>query len=162
MLFLRFASNRLLWSFRMNIFEESLNTLKSKVQLRKLFQDMHVEDIQNVIKRVEAIHEEKMLDHSKQEEEKNRKREAIEAVMKELEEKGLSLDDLQSLAEVDKPRKGKPRKGKPRQRYQFQYEKEDGSAVNWEGATTGRIPAEFTEYLTRSGKERKDCIITEL
>ena len=106
MLLLRFASNCLLWSFRMNIFEESLNLLKSKVQLRKLFQDMHVEDIQNVIKRVEAIHEEKMLDHIEQQEEKNRKREAIEAVMKELEEKGLSLDDLQNVVEVEKPRKG--------------------------------------------------------
>ncbi|WP_034839427.1 H-NS family histone-like protein [Endozoicomonas numazuensis] len=141
----------------MNIFEESLNILKSKVQLRKLFQDMHVEDIQNVIKRVEAIHEEKMREHNEQKELEDRKKEAVESILGQLQEKGLTLDDLQSSVVVEKVRKGKPR-----QRYQFQYEKEDGSVVSWEGATTGRISAEFTEYLARTGKERKDCIIAEL
>ncbi|WP_062268545.1 hypothetical protein [Endozoicomonas arenosclerae] len=141
----------------MNIFEESLNILKSKVQLRKLFQDMHVEDIQNVIKRVEAIHEEKLREHNELKEQEGLKREAVESILGQLQEKGLTLEDLQATATVEKVRKGKPR-----QRYQFQYEKEDGTVVDWEGATTGRIPAEFTEYLTRTGKERKDCIIAEL
>ena len=141
----------------MNIFEESLNILKSKVQVRKMFQDMHVEDLKNVIKRVEAIYEEKLEDSQAKEQEESLKREAVEAVMKQLEEKGLSLDDLQVATIEDKPRKGKPR-----QRYQFEYQTADGTAVKWEGATTGRIPAEFNEYLARTGKDRKDCIVTEL
>lgn len=141
----------------MNIFEESLNILKSKVQLRKLFQGMHVEDVESVIKRVEAIHEEKVREHNEQKEQQGRKREAVESILGQMHEKGLTLEDLAASAVAEKVRKGKPR-----QRYQFQYEKGDGSVVSWEGATTGRIPAEFTEYLSKTGKERKDCIVAEL
>ena len=143
----------------MNIFDESINVLKSKVQLRKLFHDMHVEDIQRVISRVESIYEEKKDALKEVEIEQQRKREAVEAVLKELEDKGLALDDLASLNVAEPKAK---RKGKPRQRYQFEYQSEDGSSVIWEGATTGRIPADFTAYLERSGKERKDCIVSEL
>lgn len=141
----------------MNIFEESLNILKSKVQLRKLFQGMHVEDIENVIRRVEAIHEEKVREHNEQKEQQDRKREAVETILGQMQEKGLTLEDLMAAAVVEKVRKGKSR-----QRYQFQYEKEDGSLVNWEGSTMGRIPSEFTKYLSKTGKERKDCIVAEL
>ncbi|WP_422135190.1 hypothetical protein [Endozoicomonas sp. ALD040] len=141
----------------MNIFEESLNILKSKVQLRKLFQGMHVEDIENVIRRVEAIHAEKVREHNEQKEQQGRKREAVESILGQMQEKGLTIEDLMASTVVEKTRKGKPR-----QRYQFQYEKEDGSVVNWEGATMGRIPSEFTEYLSKTGKERKDCIVAEL
>ena len=142
----------------MNIFEESINVLKSKVQLRKLFQDMHVEDIQRVISRMESIHEEKLDAVKEQEQEQLRKREAAEAVLKEMQDKGLEIDDLASLTKVVESN----RKGKTRQRYQFEYQTEDGASTTWEGATTGRIPAEFSAYLKRTGKERKDCIITEL
>ncbi|MGI9273880.1 MAG: hypothetical protein ACR2PT_03350 [Endozoicomonas sp.] len=141
----------------MNIFDESMNIMKSKVQLRKLFKDMHIEDVKRIISRIEIIHEEKLLTQMEAEEEQNRKRDALEAVLKEMQEKGLSIDDFQGMAKSDSERKGKPR-----QRFQFQYEKEDGTVVNWEGATTGRIPAEFSAYLKRTGKERKDCIVAEL
>ena len=143
----------------MNIFEESLNVLKSKMQLRKLFQDMHVEDLENIIKRVEAIHQEKLEESHAQEEEILRKREDIAAVISLMEEKGLSMDDIASAATEEKPHKGK---GKQRQRYKFEYENGEGTRVQWEGATTGRIPADFNEYLTRSGKNRKDCIVSIL
>lgn len=141
----------------MNIFEESLSILKSKVQLRKLFQDMHVEDIESVIKRVEAIHDEKVREHEEQQEEQGRKREAIENILGQMQEKGVSVEDLMAFGAVEKVRKGKPR-----QRFQFQYEKEDGSVLSWTGSTVGRIPSEFSEYLSRTGKERKDCIVAEL
>lgn len=141
----------------MNIFEESLNILKSKVQLRKLFQDMHIEDVKSIISRVEAIYEEKMSLEQEEQQEQKRKLEAVEAVKSVMKEQGLDIEDLMSIVEAEPVRKGKPR-----QRYQFQYEKTDGSVVTWEGATTGRIPAEFNEYLSRTGKERKDCIVAEL
>ena len=141
----------------MNIFEESMNIMKSKIQLRKLFKDMHIEDVKRIISRIETIYEEKLLVQMEAEEEQSRKRNAVEAVLKEMQDKGLSIDDFQGLAKADTERKGKPR-----QRFQFQYEQEDGTVVNWEGATTGRIPAEFSAYLERTGKERKDCIVAEL
>lgn len=146
----------------MNIFDEALSVLKSKVQIRKLFHDMHAEDIQRVISRVEAIYEEKLMIQIEAEEEQARKREAIEAVSKQMQELGLSLNDLQGLVGEGSSRKGSPRKGKPRQRFLFRYENSEGNAVDWEGATTGRIPAEFSAYLERTGKDRKGCIVSEL
>ena len=143
----------------MNIFDEALSVLKSKVQIRKLFQDMHAEDMQRVIGRIEAIYEEKLITQMEAEEERARKREAVESVLKQMEELGLSATDISGL--VSNETSGR-RSSKPRQRFVFTYENAQGEAMNWEGATTGRIPSDFSDYLTRTGKERKDCIISEL
>lgn len=58
----------------MNIFDEALDVLKSKVQIRKLFHDMHVEDLQRIIGRIEAIYEEKLMAQMEAEEEQARKK----------------------------------------------------------------------------------------
>ena len=142
----------------MNIFDEALSVLKSKVQVRKLLQDMHAEDIQRIISRLEAIHEEKMAAQIEIEEEKARKKEALDSVREKMKELGLSMSDIKELEE----KVPGARKGTVRQRYIFSYEKADGSSVNWEGATTGRIPADFSDYLERTGKDRKECIVSEL
>ena len=140
----------------MNIFDEAISLLKSKVQIRKLFQDMHAEDMQRVISRIEAIYEEKLMAQVEAEEENARKRDAIDAVLKQMQALGLSTEDIHvGGGEV-------VRKGKPRQRYQFSYENTAGESIDWEGATTGRIPGEFSDYLERTGKDRKDCIVAEL
>ncbi|WP_299731397.1 H-NS family nucleoid-associated regulatory protein [uncultured Endozoicomonas sp.] len=143
----------------MNIFDEAISVLKSKVQVRKLLQDLHAEDIQRIISRLEAIHEEKMLAQLEIEEEQARKKAAMDAVKEKMKELGLSVNDIKGLAEEKAP---SARKGKVRQRYVFNYEATDGSVVNWEGATTGRIPADFSAYLERTGKDRKACIVSEL
>ena len=143
----------------MNIFDEALGVLKSKVQIRKLFHDMHVEDLQCVIGRIKAIYEEKLTAQMKAEEEQARKKEALDAVVKQMKELGLSPGDLKDLTDY---KSSSGRKGKTRQRYLFRYEAADGSSVDWEGATTGRIPADFSAYLERTGKDRKACIISEL
>ncbi len=143
----------------MNIFDEALSVLKSKVQVRKLFHDMHAEDLQRVIGRIDAIYEEKLMAQMEVEEEHARKKEALDAVVQQMKELGLSLGDIKDLAD-DKSSSG--RKGKTRQRYLFRYEATDGSSVDWEGATTGRIPADFSAYLERTGKDRKACIVSEL
>ena len=143
---------------QMNIFDEALNVLKSKVQIRKLFQDMHAEDMQRVISRIETIYDEKLMAQMEAEEEQARKRDAVESVLKQMQELGLSADDISGVNGGEPVR----RTTKPRQRFVFSYENAQGEAVNWEGATTGRIPAEFSDYLTRTGKERKECIISEL
>ncbi|WP_419534859.1 hypothetical protein [Endozoicomonas sp.] len=143
----------------MNIFDEALSVLKSKVQVRKLFHDMHAEDLQRVIGRIEAIYEEKLMAQMEVEEEQARKKDALDEVVKQMKELGLSLGDIKGLVD-DKSSDG--RKGKTRQRYLFRYESVDGASVDWEGATTGRIPADFSAYLERTGKDRKACIVSEL
>ncbi|WP_330924317.1 H-NS family nucleoid-associated regulatory protein [Candidatus Sororendozoicomonas aggregata] len=141
----------------MNIFEEAIDILKSKVQMRKLFQDMHVEDLQRVVSRIESIYDEKLQLQHEQQQQQSRKREAVEAVVNQMKELGLSLEDLGAISVGTSTRKHKPR-----ERFVFSYETKDGNSVNWEGVTTGRIPAEFSEFLQRTGKDRKDCIVSEL
>lgn len=143
----------------MNIFDEALSVLKSKVQVRKLFHDMHAEDLQRVISRIEAIYEEKLMTQIEFEEEQARKKEALDEMVKQMKSLGLSLNDIKDLVD-EKSTDG--RKGKVRQRYLFRYENASGEPVDWEGATTGRIPADFTDYLARTGKDRKACIVSEL
>lgn len=143
----------------MNIFDEALSALKSKVQVRRLFHDIHAEDLQRVINRVEAVYEEKIANQQEVEKEKERKKEALEALARQMKMLGLSPADMKAMVD-DKG--ADRRKGRTRQRYLFQYEGADGASVDWEGATTGRIPADFTAYLERSGKDRKSCIIKKL
>ena len=143
----------------MNIFDEALSVLKSKVQVRRLFHDTHAEDMQRVINRVEAIYEEKIAMQQEVEKEKARKKEALEALAKQMKMLGLSPADMKAVVDdkgVDR------RKGRTRQRYLFRYERADGASVDWEGATTGRVPADFTAYLERTGRDRKSCIIKKL
>ena len=143
----------------MNIFDEALSALKSKVQVRKLFHDTHAEDLQRVISRVEAIYEEKIVAQEEVEKQKARKKEALEALAKQMKKLGLSPADMKAVVEDKGADK---RKGRVRQRFLFRYEGVDGSSVDWEGATTGRVPADFTAYLERTGRDRKSCIVKEL
>ena len=141
----------------MNIFEEALDILKSKVQLRKLFQDMHTEDLQRIINRIDSIIEEKLLIQMEAEEELSRKREAVDGILEQMKTQSVTLGDLETVLG-----NAAPRKHKPRQRFVFNYETKDGDSHSWQGATTGRIPSEFSDYLKRTGKDRKQCIVSEL
>ena len=118
---------------------------------------MHAEDLQRIISRIEAIYDEKLMAQMEAEEATARKREAIETVLKQMQELGLSANDLNKTSGENTTRKSKPR-----QRFQFRYENHSGENVEWVGATTGRIPSEFSDYLNKTGKERKDCIVAEL
>ena len=112
-----------------------------------------------MISRVEAVYEEKIATQQEVEKQQARKKEALEALARQMKKLGLSPADMKAVVDdkgVDR------RKGRTRQRYLFRYEGADGASVDWEGATTGRIPADFTAYLERTGKDRKSCIIKKL
>ena len=100
----------------MNIFDEAHSALKSKVQVRRLFLDIHAEDLQRVISRVEAIYEEKIATQQEVEKQKARKKEALEALAKQMKKLGLSPADMKAVVDD----KGTDRrKGRTRQRYLF-------------------------------------------
>ena len=144
----------------MTIFNDALTIMKSKVQVRKLFSETHTEDLRRIISRIEAIHEEKLSEAMELEEKRAQKKKALAEITKQIKDLGYSLSDFQGLAE-DKTASVE-RKGKTRPRYIFRYQATDGTFVDWTGATTGRIPREFSAYLGRTGKDRKSCIVTEL
>ena len=78
----------------MNIFEESIVILKSKVKIRALLKQMHIEDIESMITRLQSVYEEK-LEEAKNEEEANlHKQAALQEIMNILKEKNISPEEL--------------------------------------------------------------------
>ncbi|WP_067587283.1 H-NS histone family protein [Endozoicomonas ascidiicola] len=142
----------------MNIFEESMNLLKSKVKIRQLTSDLHAEDLQRIVDRVEAIYIEKLEEEKARQEELEAKEAALSEIKGKLKELGLSVSDLDGISPSEKPKQ--KRKYKEREKFTFMYETPEGEQRSWHGATVGRKPADFTEYLGRTGKNIKDCIVS--
>jgi DNA-binding protein H-NS len=141
----------------MNIFDEIYSRLSSKARIRSLFKDIHIEDLEKLIKRLTDVANEKKESKKKLEEQNLLKQNSIEAVKKIMEEKGISLNDLGSL-----DFKVSPKKRKKLQKYTFEYETFSGGKTKWTGATTGRLPKDFQDYLDRTGKKRLDCVKDEI
>ncbi len=141
----------------MNIFEEIQHRLSSKTRIRSLFKDIHVEDLERIITRMNDVLEEKKQDREKDEEKRKVKLDSIDAIKKIMADRGVSMDDLGGL-ELD----AAPKRRRNIQKYVFEYKTEAGDAVRWQGATTGRLPGNFQSYLERTGKKRLDCAVEEL
>ena len=137
----------------MNMFEEILYRLSSKTRMRGLFKDMHLEDMERIIERMQSLVSEKRAEAEAEREKNKEKAENIEQIRKMLEEKGLSLSDLSATDDVQ------PKKRRNLSKHNFEYVTKTGDTVQWYGSTTGRLPREFQAYLDETGKKRQDCIV---
>ncbi|MCW7555505.1 H-NS histone family protein [Endozoicomonas gorgoniicola] len=136
----------------MNVFEEIQHRLSSKTRIRSLFKDVHAEDLERIISRMNDVLAEKLEARDKEDEKRQAKMESIEAIKQIMNDRGVSLDDLGAL-EVELPKKRRNI-----QKYTFEYQTEAGDTIQWQGATTGRLPRDFQAYLDRTGKKRLDCV----
>ena len=136
----------------MNVFEEIQHRLSSKTRIRSLFKDIHAEDLERIISRMNDVLSEKLEARNKEEEKRKAMLENIEAIKQIMNDRGVSLDDLGTL-EIETTKKRRNI-----QKYTFEYKTEAGDTVQWEGATTGRLPRDFQSYLDRTGKKRLDCV----
>ena len=140
----------------MNVFEEVLHRLSSKTRIRSLFKDVHVEDLERIISRMNDVLNEKQEVRQKEEAKRQAKLDQIESIKKMMAENGVSMDDLGGL-ELDVPKRRRNV-----QKYTFEYQTETGDTVQWQGATTGRLPRDFQAYLERTGKKRLECALEEI
>ncbi|GAA4652852.1 hypothetical protein GCM10023116_51360 [Kistimonas scapharcae] len=139
----------------MNIFEESLAVLKSKTKLRTLFKNVHIEDVENVLSRVQAVLEEKTEEVQQQAAALQEKQEQLQTIIQLMKDHNISLEDLNEVLAG----KSTTRKRRDVQRMTFRYETNEGNEIIWEGSNAGRIPADFAAYLERTGKKRLDCVV---
>ena len=139
----------------MNIFDEIMHRLSSKTRIRSLFKDVHLEDLERIIERLQSITEEKRVAHEAEQAKNKEKEESIEQIRQMLEAKGLSLSDL-GVSEEDQPKKRRNVS-----KYTFEYVTKSGDTVQWYGSTTGRLPRDFQAYLDETGKKRLDCVVGE-
>ena len=140
----------------MNVFEEVLHRLSSKTRIRSLFKDVHVEDLERIISRLNDVLTEKQEVRQKEEARRQEKLDQIENIKKMMVESGVSMDDLGGL-EIDASKRRRNI-----QKYTFEYQTETGDTVQWKGATTGRLPRDFQSYLERTGKKRLECALEEI
>ena len=141
----------------MNIFEEIQHRLSSKTRIRSLFKDVHVEDLERIISRMNDVCQEKQDARDKDEVKRKAKLESIEAIKQIMADRGVSMDDLGGLELEDAPKRRRNV-----QKYNFEYQTEAGDTIQWAGATTGRLPRDFQAYLERTGKKRLDCALEEI
>ena len=140
----------------MNIFEEVLHRLSSKTRIRALFKDVHVEDLERIVSRLNEVLAEKQEAREKEEEKRQEKLVSIENIKKLMADSGVSLGDL-GISDQEGATKTKRRRNV--QKYTFEYQTDAGDTVQWQGATTGRLPRDFQAYLERTGKSRLDCAL---
>ena len=144
----------------MNIFEEVLHRLSSKTRIRQLFKDVHTEDLERIISRLNGALAEKQEARAKDEEKRKKKQESIEVIKQIMADRGVSMTDL-GIGNLDLD-EAAPKRRRNIQKYTFEYENESGELVKWDGATTGRLPSDFQAYLQRTGKKRLDCALGEI
>ena len=140
----------------MNFFDEVQHRLSSKTRIRSLFKDVHVEDLERIISRMNDVLTEKQEARHKEEAKRQAKLDQIENIKKLMAESGVSMDDLGGL-ELEAPKRRRNV-----QKYNFEYVTEAGDTVQWQGATTGRLPRDFQAYLERTGKKRLECALEEI
>ena len=141
----------------MNIFEEVMHRLSSKTRARQLFKDVHAEDLERIISRLQDVLNEKQEARAKDEEKRKQKLENIEAIRQFMVDRGVSINDL-GLGNLEQDDVA-PKRRRNVQKYTFEYQNESGEQLKWEGATTGRLPREFQTYLERTGKKRLECAL---
>ena len=141
----------------MNIFEEVLHRLSSKTRARQLFKDVHAEDLERMIARLQDVLNEKQEARAKDEEKRKQKLENIEAIRQFMVDRGVSINDL-GLSSLEQDEVA-PKRRRNVQKYMFEYQNESGEMLKWEGATTGRLPRDFQTYLERTGKKRLECVL---
>ncbi|MCK5894278.1 MAG: H-NS histone family protein [Endozoicomonadaceae bacterium] len=139
----------------MNIFDEIQQRLASKTRIRALFKDIHIEDVERIISRLQGILVEKRDAIAENVAKRQAKLDDINEVHRILAERGLSLVDLDPSEEKGVTAK----KRRNIQRFTFQYTTNSGDTITWHGSTTGRLPKDFQTYLDLTGKKRLDCVI---
>lgn len=142
----------------MNVHDEIFHRLSSKTRMRQLFKDLHAEEMERMISRMNDILEEKQEARMRFEEQRKQKSSNINEALQFLAERGLSVDDLG----ITEGETASVKRRRNLQRYTFEYQDESGQTHQWEGATTGRLPSAFQSYLQRTGKSRLDCALQQL
>ena len=83
----------------MNVFEEIQHRLSSKTRIRSLFKDVHAEDLERIISRMNDVLAEKLEARERDDEKRKAKLESIEAIKQIMADRGVSLNDLGELEE---------------------------------------------------------------
>ena len=147
--------------------------LSNKMNIRRFLKqfDINLDELKRYIRRLDGLREEIEQEVIKEEEERKEKLRRAEEAKDLLAEKGLTLEDLLQIEQGNGlPRKHGRKRGQRadagRRKHNpkgiYRYQDEEGNEKEITMPRVGRAPAEFSEYLRKTGKKRKECLIKEL
>ena len=150
--------------------EATHEVLSNRQNIRRYLKtnEIHLDQFTRLIDRMNAVRDDMLHELEIVEAAHNDKMLRVEEAKKLLKENGLSIEDIVSTERGNGlPRKAKGLRsdaGKPKSNPLAIYEFEDrsGNTKQIELGRIGRPPEEFSEYLQKTGKKRKDCLIREL
>ena len=134
----------------MNTFAELQHWLSSKSKVRSLFRHVTSKDMEKTIKRLTEVLKEKL----QAELDRKGKKKSIKKISKTMARLGLSITDLGSFVEMEKPKQNRKV-----EKHNFEYQDFAGNTVYYYGSLRGRLPKDFRKYLERTNKKRAECIV---
>lgn len=148
--------------------ESAMDILKNKATIRRFVKsmDLKTDDLERIAQRILDIQEEISAEEEARLEAEKEKEEKLKKIREEMKAAGLDPEDLIHSPSVRAAKRGRgpsPLAGKKREnpKYIFEYEDANGEKKQLKAGIIGRVPADFSEYLKRTQKTRKDCIVEE-
>jgi len=126
-----------------------VKVLTRKNSLRKQCQELSLADIEKILADLNEIIEERKGEEAEKQAELGARMAKIEEIRKQMEEAGLSLDDLQALKESGA--------GKRKVEAKYRVVDENGETHEWSGR--GRTPVAFKDYFEKHGVSKEDTRI---
>ncbi len=139
----------------MNIHDEIITRLNSKVRIRSLFSDTSIKEMKTVIEHMSAVLEDKLKAKEKEKGKIKAKKRIIMKIRQTMKDHDLSLADINELDNTVPSKK-------TREKHTFEYITLSGDNILWYGSMAGRLPKAFQDYLDRTGKKRADCIVKSI
>lgn len=150
--------------------EAAQEILSNRQNIRRYIKshDIQIDQVTRLINRMSAVRDEMVEEAEAIEQERKEKMKKVEEAKKLLKENGLSISDIVETERGNGlPRKARGRRsdaGRPKSNPLglYEYEDKDGKKQQIELRRVGRPPEDFSAYLQKTGKKRKDCLIKQL
>lgn len=131
-----------------------LSVLTNGRLLKSAVADLTSSEIQDIIQKLQKIHDEKKIDEELSEKVRKERQEALNAIKAIMAQKNISANDLSMLAESAESEKQIRRRVVPPK---YKFTDENGNVLTWTGQ--GRTPLSFRECIKREGKSMDDYLI---
>lgn len=146
--------------------DNAMEILKNKGSVRRFMKamDLRTDDLERMANRIISIKDELAEEENARIQKEKEKEEKLKKFREEMKAQGLDPEDLLHGPAVRAAKRGRgpsPLAGKKREnpKYVFEYEDANGKKQKLTAGLIGRVPADFSEYLKKTKKNRKDCIV---
>lgn len=142
----------------------SLKFLSSKIQVRELFSECHIDDIEKALRMVQFALDERLAAKEAKQKEETRKKEAIQAIVEMAHESEIAIEDI---IEYCKNNINAPRQRKYTKRSETNHPKVNllwlahGKVQHKHRTLIGRLPTSLNDFLSKNDYTLEQLIFTD-